>query len=131
MTQVRKCIRDTTLPLGGGPDGKQSIFVRKDDVVQVNKNVIHRDPDIWGPDAEKFRPERWEDLRPYWNFVPFGGGPRRCPAQMLVTVETSYVLARFMREYKHIEARDPNPYVGVMRVGPSNKTGVQVALFRE
>lgn len=119
------------MPVGGGPDGKQPIFVRKGDVVQVNKNVIHRDRDIWGPDAEDFRPERWENLRPYWNFVPFGGGPRRCPAQMLVTAEASYFLARLMRVYKRIEARDPNPYVGVMRVGPSNKTGVQIALFKE
>ncbi|KAL4759443.1 cytochrome P450 [Aspergillus foveolatus] len=131
VTQVRKCIRDTTLPVGGGADGKQPIFVRKGDVVQVNKNVIHRDRDIWGSDAEDFRPERWENLRPYWNFVPFGGGPRRCPAQMLVTAEASYFLARLMRVYKRIEARDPNPYVGVMRVGPSNKTGVQIALFKE
>ncbi|PKX89259.1 putative cytochrome P450 monooxygenase [Aspergillus novofumigatus IBT 16806] len=111
VTQARKCIRDTTLPVGG--------------------NVIHRDRDIWGPDAEGFRPERWENLRPYWNFVPFGGGPRRCPAQMLVTAEASYFRARLMRVYKRIEARDPNPYVGVMRVGPSNKTGVQIALFKE
>lgn len=131
VTQVRKCIRDTTLPVGGGPDGKQPIFVRKGDVVQVNKNVTHRDRDIWGPDAEEFRPERWKGLRPYWNFVPFGGGPRRCPAQMLVTAEASYFLARLMRVYKRIEARDPNPYVGVMRVGPSNKTGMQIALFKD
>jgi cytochrome P450 monooxygenase len=46
VTQARKCIRDTTLPVGGGPDGKQPIFVRKGDVVQVNKNAIHRDRDI-------------------------------------------------------------------------------------
>ncbi|PYI09962.1 cytochrome P450 monooxygenase [Aspergillus sclerotiicarbonarius CBS 121057] len=131
VTQVRKCIRDTTLPVGGGPDGKLPIFVRKGDVVQVNKNVLHRDPDIWGADAEEFNPDRWEGLRPMWKFVPFGGGPRRCPAQMLVTTEASYVLARLMRRYKRIEARDPNPYVGVMRVGPSNKSGVKVALFTD
>lgn len=63
--------------------------------------------------------------------MPFGGGPRRCPAQMLVTTEASYVLARLMQRYKRIEARDPNPYVGVMRVGPSNKSGVKVALYKE
>ena len=36
---------------------------------------MHRDPDLWGTDAEEFRPERWEHARPMWNFVPFGGGP--------------------------------------------------------
>lgn len=117
--------------MGGGRDGKSPILVREGDVVQVNKNVLHRDPDIWGPDVLEFSPDRWDGLRPFWTFVPFGGGPRRCPAQMLVTAETTYVLARIMQRYKRIEARDPNPYVGVMRVGPSNKTGVKVALFKE
>lgn len=131
MTQVRQCINDTTLPVGGGPDGKSPIYVRKCDVVQVNKNVLHRDPDVWGPDAEEFKPERWKDLRPMWTFVPFGGGPRRCPAQMLVTTEAAYVLARMMRVYKKIEARDDNPYVGVMRIGTSSKHGVKVALYRD
>lgn len=46
VTQVRKCINDTILPCGGGRDGKSPIHVRKGDVVQVNKNVLHRDPDI-------------------------------------------------------------------------------------
>jgi cytochrome P450 monooxygenase len=75
--------------------------------------------------------DRWDGLRLFWTFVPFRGGPRRCPAQMLVTAETTYVLARIMQRYKRIEARDLDPYVGVMRVGPSNKTGVKVALFKE
>lgn len=66
-----------------------------------------------------------------WTFVPFGGGPRRCPAQMLVTTEAAYVLARMMRVYKKIEARDDNPYVGVMRIGTSSKHGVKVALYRD
>jgi cytochrome P450 monooxygenase len=123
------CINDTTLPVGGGPDGKSPIFIQKGDVVQVNKSVMHRDKDVWGEDAEEFKPERWENLRPMWNFVPFGGGPRRCPAQMLVTVEASYVIARIMQRYKTIENRDPNPYIPVMRVGPSSKHGVKTALF--
>lgn len=124
------CVNDTTLPLGGGPDGTEPILVRKGDVVQANKNVMHRDPDKWGPDALEFKPERWDGMRPYWNFVPFGGGARRCPAQFLVTSEASYMLARLLRVYKRIEARDPAPYVGVMRVGPSNLTGIQVALYK-
>jgi cytochrome P450 monooxygenase len=125
---VRCCVKDTTLPLGGGKDGKSPIYVGKGDVVQVNKNVMHRDKDVWGDDAEDFRPERWFGLRPYWNFVPFGGGPRRCPAQLLVTTEASYVISRFCRRFKAIENRDPSGYVPVMRAGPANKNGVQIAV---
>jgi len=118
--------------VGGGPDGKSPIYVCKGDVVQVTKTVLHRDKDFWGPDADEFRPERWTDdgLRPYWNFVPFGGGPRRCPAQWMVTTESSYMLARLAQIYRRIEPRDPAPYTAVMRIGPSNKTGVQIALYK-
>lgn len=128
MTQVRKCVKDTTLPLGGGPDGKSPIFVQKGDVVQVNKSVMHRDKDVWGEDADEYRPERWDNLRPFWTFVPFGGGPRRCPAQLLVTTEVSYVVARLARRFKRISPGDDKPYTPIMRVGPVNANGVKVSL---
>lgn len=54
---------------------------RKGDVVQVTKTVMYRDQDEWGDDAEEFRPERFDGKRLWWQFLPFGGGPRRCPAQ--------------------------------------------------
>ncbi|KAJ5909076.1 cytochrome P450 [Penicillium taxi] len=132
VIQVRQCLNDTILPVGGGQDGKSPIYVRKGDIVQVTKTVLHRDKDFWGSDADEFRPERWMDdgLRPFWNFVPFGGGPRRCPAQWMVTTEASYMLARLAQVYRRIEPRDPAPYTAVMRIGPSNKTGVQVALYK-
>lgn len=126
--QVRYCIKDTTLPLGGGKDGKLPILVRRGDVVQVNKNVMQRDKDVWGEDADEFKPDRWFGLRPYWTFVPFGGGPRRCPAQLLVTTEASYVISRFCRRFKAVENRDVNGYVPIMRAGPVNRHGVKIAV---
>ncbi|KAI0911298.1 cytochrome P450 [Ustulina deusta] len=128
VMQVRYCIRDTTLPLGGGKDGKSPMLVRKGDVVQVNKSVMQRDKDVWGEDADEFKPERWFGLRPYWTFVPFGGGPRRCPAQLLVTTEASYVIAQFCRRFKAVESRDVNGYVPIMRAGPVNTNGVKIAI---
>jgi cytochrome P450 monooxygenase len=128
VLQVRQCVRDSRLPVGGGKNCQSPMFVQKGDVIHVTKSVLHRDPDIWGEDAEEFRPERWEGLRPMWNFVPFGGGPRRCPAQIMVTVEASYIVARFARLYKTIESREPKPYTAVMRVGPSSLHGVKIAV---
>jgi cytochrome P450 monooxygenase len=130
VTQVRACIQDTVLPVGGGPNGKWPIKVRKGDIVSVTKTVMYRDPDYWGSDVDDFRPERFEGLRGTWNFLPFGGGPRRCPAQMMVQTEAAYMLVRLARIYSRIEPRDSAPYTGVMRIGPSNKTGVQVALYK-
>jgi len=57
---------DTFLPVGGGADGKSPVFIPKGLLVNHSVYAMHRRKDIYGPDAETFRPERWEDksLRP-------------------------------------------------------------------
>jgi cytochrome P450 monooxygenase len=90
----------------------------------------YRDPDVWGPDAGQFKPDRWEGLRGSWNFLPYGGGPRRCPAQMMVQTEAAYMLVRLAMLYSRLEARDSEPFTAVMRIGPSSKNGVKIALYK-
>ncbi|QMW46589.1 hypothetical protein G4B11_010044 [Aspergillus flavus] len=128
IQMVRIALEDTTLPVGGGPDQSQPIFIQKGDIVHANRYLMHRDPDNWGPDAEVFRPERWGDVRPLWKFVPFGGGPRICPAHVLVDTEAPYVLLRFVQRFRTLEPRDERPYKAIMRIGPSNLHGVNVAV---
>lgn len=45
-------------------------------------HMIHRDPEVWGPDAEEFRPERMADEHfnklPKNAWKPFGNGMRGC-----------------------------------------------------
>ena len=36
---------------------------------------MHRDRELWGEDAENFKPERWSDAKPTWEYLPFNGGP--------------------------------------------------------
>jgi len=70
----------TTLPRGGGPDGRSPVYVAKGTFVTYNVYTMHRRTDIYGPDALEFRPERWapeEGLRPGWGYLPFNGGPRK------------------------------------------------------
>ena len=75
---ARTANKDTTLPTGGGPDGKSPIFVPKGSEVAWNTWTMHRRKDLYGDDAEEFIPERWEHLRPTWEYLPFNGGPRIC-----------------------------------------------------
>jgi cytochrome P450 len=50
-----------------------------DDVVLISPWLIHRDPAGWSA-AQRFDPGRWrQQWRDRW-FLPFGLGPRRCPA---------------------------------------------------
>lgn len=48
---------------------------------------MHRRKDLYGEDAEDFRPERWDDeslplfkdsVKASWGYLPFNGGPRVC-----------------------------------------------------
>ena len=77
----RVAVCDTTLPCGGGPDGKESIFVPKGRQVLIPTYAMTRREDLWGPDAHEFRPERWEEnggRKHGFEFIPFGGGVRQC-----------------------------------------------------
>jgi cytochrome P450 monooxygenase len=119
---------DSTLPRGGGREGKLPIYIKKGDVVRVNKNGMFRDTDLWGEDADVWKPERWAKLSPSWNFMPFSGGARRCPAQPQVTTEASYCIAKFAQRFKTIENRDPNPYMPIIRITPIHMHGVKIGV---
>lgn len=83
---ARYALKPTTLPYGGGKDGSAPISLVKRERVVYSVFVLHRRKDIYGPDADEFRPERWgeEDLRKVgWGFLPFNGGARVCLGRML------------------------------------------------
>jgi cytochrome P450 len=64
----RCCVQDTTLPVGGGKDGLSPVYVKKGQEVNYTVHVMHRRKDIWGEDADEFRPERWNNRKPTHPF---------------------------------------------------------------
>lgn len=60
----REAIRDTVLPRGGGPSGQEPVFVPRGTIVRYQPWCMQRRKDLYGEDAEEFRPERWETIRP-------------------------------------------------------------------
>ncbi|KGQ04548.1 hypothetical protein BB8028_0008g01840 [Beauveria bassiana] len=107
----RRALRDTTLPRGGGPDGQSPIYVRAGSEIAYSTNVMHRRPDLWGPDAAEFRPERWEGKKVGWEYLPFNGGPRICLGQQFALTEAAYVLVRLVQKYDLMENLDPSPVI--------------------
>lgn len=106
------------------------MFVEKGNVVSMNLYAMHHDKDIWGDDAFEFNPYRWGDKRPLWQFVPFLGGPRICPAQQQVLTQAVYLLVRLTREFVRIENRDDVlEYVELLRGITESKNGIKVAFF--
>lgn len=129
----RTALKDTILPSGGGQDGKSSIFVPKGRVIEMDLYSVQRDLDIWGDDADEFRPDRWSENRPLWEakwqYEPFLGGLRMCPAQNQVITQLSYLLVRFAQEFRSVANRDPvHDYVEVITMTVESRNGVKIAL---
>lgn len=73
----RRSTRGTSLPTGGGRDGLSPIFVPKGTETVYMVYLMQRQPEIWGSDAEEFRPERWRSHKHSgFDYLPFNGGPR-------------------------------------------------------
>ena len=70
--------------------------------------LLQRRQDLY-PDAEQFRPERFleRQFSPY-EFMPFGGGVRRCVGEALAQFEMKIVLATIMSHY-NLELSDRKP----------------------
>ncbi|KIW13045.1 hypothetical protein PV08_08232 [Exophiala spinifera] len=60
----RMALKTTVLPVGGGPDLKSPVLVPRGTSVPYSVYAMHRRPDLYGMDAEIFRPERWEEHMP-------------------------------------------------------------------
>lgn len=74
----RVATEDTTLPRGGGMDGTEPVFVYKGQRVLIANYAMQHRADIWGGDVHDFKPERWEEKKPGYDFLPFGAGRRKC-----------------------------------------------------
>lgn len=131
---VRLCLNDCVLPRGGGEKGEEPIFVQRGTLIDTHIAILHRDTNFWGPEADTFRPERWLEgrLRPGWNYIPFGGGARNCPAQQMILTHYAFILARFVQTFETLECRDEVwDFVGEYNFSKRSRNGVKVAFGNE
>jgi cytochrome P450 len=104
----RVCLSDRVLPRGGGPDGTSPLFMPAGSSLAWSLYAYHRQKDIWGPDAEEFKPERWlgEDaMRFGWHYTPFNAGPRICLGQQFALSQVGYVTVRLCQVFEGVELR--------------------------
>jgi cytochrome P450 len=79
-----------------------------DTPVTMSILLLHHREDVY-PDPFAFRPERWNDKKPgTYEWIPFGGGIRRCLGAALAMAEQRIVLSEMTRRLD-IEAVEPEP----------------------
>lgn len=76
--------------------------------------LVHRREDVY-PDSFAFRPERWLGRTPgTYDWIPFGGGIRRCLGAALPMAEQRVVLTA-MAKRLDLEAGSPAPERAIHR----------------
>ncbi|KAA6409046.1 MAG: cytochrome P450 alkane hydroxylase [Lasallia pustulata] len=107
----RTALKTTVLPTGGGPDRRSPVLIPKGSAVAYSVYTMHRRPDLYGMDAELFRPERWDEDMPLnqnetnakWGYLPFNGGPRVCLGMDFALTEAAYTIVRLIQRYPTIK----------------------------
>ncbi|KAK9803864.1 hypothetical protein WJX73_010382 [Symbiochloris irregularis] len=77
----------------------------KGEILSASIYTMHHDQDLWGDNVEDFVPERWlegspeeEKSRKSW-LIPFGEGPRKCPAARFAIEEAKIILFRLYQKF--------------------------------
>ena len=88
-----------------------SYKVDKRDGIAVLVPMLHRDPQVWGSDAEAFDPENFSPEamreRPGNAFKPFGNGQRACIGRQFAMHEATLALAMLLQRFRPV---DPHGY---------------------
>ncbi|KAI0717432.1 cytochrome P450 [Cerioporus squamosus] len=88
-----------------------AVHIPKGTRVIANIRACNRDPALWGPDAEEWRPSRWLEPLPreleeahipgvYSHMMTFIGGSRACIGFKLAQVEIKTVLFVLLQHFK-------------------------------
>ncbi|KAJ3369479.1 hypothetical protein GGF31_005189 [Allomyces arbusculus] len=106
---------------------------------------MHRSKQVWGPDADEFKPDRFLDsvgpdgqvpMHPAaanFGWTPFGGGQRICLGQQFSLVEQRVVLSMLLLRYTWTVVGDENALKGNPGSLPGvllHSAGLQVKLTR-
>ncbi|KAG7449852.1 fatty acid hydroxylase [Guyanagaster necrorhizus] len=113
-------IEDTTL---GG-----KYFVKAGNSITIQTYLMHRDPKVWGEDAEEFRPERMMDGKfealPPNAWQPFGFGARACIGRPFAWQEVMLVLTSILQKFD-LSLADPSYTLQIsqaLTIKPKNLT---------
>ena len=107
--------------------------VKRGQIVGVSVYNMHRNPDYFGSDAHKFRPERFLNGEVEADaFIPFGAGPRHCIANRFALLELKSCLIRLIKRYRFSPNENTMQYrlVNAAPVNQTDKNGMRLKIER-
>lgn len=97
-------------------------------MLNLSSVMLHSDPEVY-PQPDVFRPERFIEgkLKP-WEYMPFGGGHRRCVGAAFAQFETKVVVATLLRQlrFEHVGAAAPRVVRRNLSMAPDGGVPLQV-----
>ncbi|EIM86870.1 cytochrome P450 [Stereum hirsutum FP-91666 SS1] len=117
VTQILRTTRkDTILPLGTPLSVKgntvSELFIPSNTTISIGIKTVNTSPELWGPDAGKWNPERWLSPLPesvtnagipgvYANTLTFLGGGRACIGFKFSELEMKVVLSLLVTNFRY------------------------------
>ncbi|KAJ7678518.1 cytochrome P450 [Mycena rosella] len=123
VSVTRMAMEDDVLPLGMpyiDKNGREhdsllqhSRRIPKGQIMHIPILAVNTDKDIWGEDADQFKPERWEQVPDTANTVPgvwanlltFFAGPHNCIGFRFTITEQKAILFTLIRAFEFENAR--------------------------
>lgn len=106
--------------------------MRQGDWAMVLIPAMHRDPEVWGPEPERFDPDRFGPgqarKRPPHTYKPFGTGERACIGRQFAIHESVLVLGLLLHRYDI--AADPDYRLSVTELLTLKPEGFTLRLER-
>ncbi|KAG1742242.1 cytochrome P450 [Suillus paluster] len=117
---IRLAAADDVIPLSepvrtASGEMSDSISIAKGSEIMVSVEAINRSFAVWGPDAKKFKPDRWlaeegisgksKEVQGYRHLLSFLDGPRTCLGKDFAIAEFKMVLLVLVKNFV-FEMRD-------------------------
>ena len=94
-------------PLKDETIGAGKYKLKKGTFITILVTALHRDPTVWGPNAEAFNPENFsrqaEAKRPINAWKPFGNGQRACIGRGFAMHEAALAIGMILQRFRLID----------------------------
>ncbi|KAF8491342.1 cytochrome P450 [Russula emetica] len=120
----RIAMHDVEIPLQKPFTDKQGVLrgtvrMSKGDLVVIPIRLLNRSTEVWGEDANEFRPERWDDVPDAANRLPsiyghlmtFIAGAHACIGYRFAVVEIKALLFTLVRTFEFELALEPEDII--------------------